>query len=247
MTKKAHDSDTLNKAAIDHQKTETALPEKDTFPGSQNDTQSHNVDSQPAGAAKPQSTFMIALRSFLSFAGFVVAVVVLAVLINMYLFQSYYVDGTSMTPTLQSNDRLIIDKIPKTIADITGKPLIPKRGSIMVFNSPLIGADGKPEQLIKRIIGLPGERVVVSNGVITIYNKQNPKGFNVDKALGLHLAPSYGDVDEVVPKNQFFVCGDNRGPDGSYDSRVGLGTIPSNQLVGQLLVRVLPLNKAKLF
>ncbi|HEV2412566.1 MAG TPA: signal peptidase I [Candidatus Saccharimonadales bacterium] len=198
-------------------------------------------------AASNQSPMMVALKGFASVVSFIAAVVVLAVLINVFLFQSYYVDGTSMMPTLQNNNRLIINKIPKTIADITGHPYIPKRGDIIVFNSSLIGPSGSPEQLIKRVIGLPGERVVVKNGVVTVFNKQNPKGFNVNQAIGLHLAPSAGSVNEVVPKDQFFVCGDNRALGGSYDSRFGLGTVPSSQIIGQMVLRVYPLNEVHFF
>ena len=208
-----------------------------------NHTAAHRQTPSDAG----DSPFKIALKGFASVVSFIAAVVVLAVLINMFLFQSYYVDGTSMTPTLQNNNRLIINKIPKTIADITGHPYIPKRGDIIVFNSSLIGPDGQPEQLIKRVIGLPGERVVVKNGVITVFNKTHPKGFNVNQALGLHLAAAAGNVNEVVPKNQFFVCGDNRGLGGSYDSRFGLGTVPSNNIIGQMVLRVYPLNEVHLF
>ncbi len=187
-------------------------------------------------------------KGFLSFAGFVVSVVILATLINLFIFQSYYVDGTSMTPTLQPNERLIIDKIPRTWAKVTRSHFIPKRGEIVVFNSSLRSPDnGQFEQLIKRVIGLPGERVVVKDGKVTIYNQANPNGFNVDQSLHLNLEASDGMIDEVVPANELFVMGDNRGPGGSYDSRTELGPIPSDQMVGELVMRLVPLNKAKFF
>jgi signal peptidase I len=186
------------------------------------------------------------LKGFLSFFGFVVSVVVLASLINMFIFQSYYVDGTSMTPTLQPNDRLIIDKVPRTWAKVTGSSYTPKRGEVVVFNSNLTGPDGSREQLIKRVVGLPGERVVVKDDHVTVYNTTHPKGFDADKELDLHLAGTFGVNDVTVPKDQVFVFGDNRGPGGSYDSRE-LGTIPTKDLVGQLVMRIIPLNHAKLF
>ena len=188
------------------------------------------------------------LRGFLSFAGFVVAVVLLATAINLFVFQSYYVDGTSMTPTLQPNERLIINKTPKTWANITHSHYIPKRGEIVVFNSELISPEnGQREQLIKRVIGLPGERVVVKDNKVTIYNKEHPNGFNPDQSLHLNLAPTDGDVDTVVPANEIFVCGDNRIAGGSYDSRSEMGPIPTDKMVGELVMRLVPLNKAKLF
>jgi len=188
------------------------------------------------------------LRGFLSFAGFVLSVVLLATLINLFVFQSYYVDGTSMTPTLQPNERLIINKMPKTWANITHSHYIPKRGEIVVFNSSLISPEnGQHEQLIKRIIGLPGERVVIKDGVVTIYNDANPNGLKPDELLKLELAATDGDIDLVVPKDSLFVCGDNRAPGGSYDSRSDLGPIASDKMVGELVMRLVPLNKAKLF
>jgi signal peptidase I len=188
------------------------------------------------------------LKGFLSFAGFVTSVVVLATLINLFVFQSYYVDGTSMTPTLQPNERLIIDKLPKTWAKLTRSHFVPKRGEIVVFNSTLRSPEnGEFEQLIKRVIGLPGERVVVKDGTVTIYNQAHPSGFKVDESLNLTLAATDGEIDEVVPQNELFVMGDNRGPGGSYDSRTDLGSIPSNDMVGELVLRLIPLNKAKIF
>lgn len=186
------------------------------------------------------------LKGFLSFVGFVASVVVLATLINMFIFQSYYVDGTSMTPTLQPNDRLIINKIPRTLAKIAHAHFIPKRGEVIVFNSSLVGPDGQREQLIKRVIGLPGDRVVVKNDHVTIYNHDNPKGFDPEKTLNLHLAPTSGEVDTTVPANEVFVFGDNRTPGGSYDSRE-LGPIPTDNLVGELVMRIVPVNHAKFF
>lgn len=186
------------------------------------------------------------LKGFLSFFSFVLSVVLLATLINMFIFQSYYVDGTSMTPNLQPNDRLIINKIPRTTAKITHGHFTPKRGEIIVFNSNLIGTNGQREQLIKRVIGLPGDRVVVKDDHITIYDAQHPNGFDPDKQLGLHLDGTFGVTDEVVPANHIFVFGDNRGPGGSYDSRE-LGAIPTDDLVGELVMRIVPLNHAKFF
>lgn len=188
------------------------------------------------------------LKGFLSFMGFVASVVLLATLINLFVFQSYYVDGTSMNPTLDPNERLIINKMPRTWAKVTRSHYIPKRGEIIVFNSSLISPEsGQREQLIKRVIGLPGERVVIKSGKVTIFNKEHPNGFNPDETLGLKLEDTDGDVDTVVPDDKLFVCGDNRAPGGSYDSRSDMGPIDSNEVVGELTLRLVPLNKAKFF
>jgi signal peptidase I len=184
------------------------------------------------------------LRSLLSTIGIFVAAPILALILINFVFQPYQVDGSSMEKTLQNNDRLIIWKLPKTISKITGNPYIPKRNDIIVFSKPeLHEANGKGKQLIKRVVGLPGERVVVKDGKITIYNATNPNGFNPDinQDYSANLpAKTGGDVDKVIPKNYVFVCGDNR--PGSLDSRT-FGPIPVEDIVGKLTVRFLPMGK----
>jgi signal peptidase I len=102
------------------------------------------------------------------------------------------------------------------------------------------------KQLIKRVIGLPGDRVVVSNGEYMIYNKAHPHGFDPDKTLpyGKDIPLTSGNVDITLGKDQLFVSGDNR-PD-SLDSRA-FGPINASQIVGKLVIRVFPIGQAKVF
>lgn len=188
------------------------------------------------------------LRSFLSFAGFAVGILVAAFLINQFVFQSYYVEGTSMIPTLQNDDRLIIEKVGRTAANIQGKHYVPARGQIIVFTSSIMGANGQPEQLIKRVIGLPGDTVIVKDGQVTIKNKESPQGFNPDQQLGLSLQPTYSDgtLEVEVTEGQVFVMGDNRVQFGSLDSR-SFGPVDTIKIEGQLWARIIPLDKAGLF
>lgn len=153
-----------------------------------------------------------------------------------------------MTPTLQNNDRLIIDKVSRTIATIQGRPYIPERGQIVVLDSSILDQNGNNEQLIKRVIGIPGDTITIKNGVVTIKNSEHPDGFNVDETLGLHLAPTYSStpITLTVPQNKVFVMGDNRGMNGSFDSRA-FGPIDGNQLQGRLLLRIFPLNRSGMF
>jgi len=174
---------------------------------------------------------------------------VIAICIAAFALQSYEVDGQSMETTLQSQDRLIVNKLPRTWARITHRSYIPKRGDIIIFNeSGLFDANGLAEkQLIKRVIGLPGDHIVVANGKITVYNAQHPNGFNPDTAVGyqLHVATPSGIYSDVTLKpGQIFVCGDNR--PNSEDSRY-FGPINANQIVGQLALRIIPINKAERF
>lgn len=172
----------------------------------------------------------------------------IAFAITAFALQSYQVDGESMETTLQNNDRLIVDKIPRSIARITGHSYIPHRGDIIIFNQANLpdSSFGESKQLIKRVIGLPDEHVVVKNGKITIYNSAKPNGFNPDSSDGYRInAPStVGDVDITLQSDEIFVCGDNR--PNSEDSRY-FGPIKTNNIVGKLVLRLLPINKAREF
>jgi len=203
--------------------------------------------SAPAKSTKPRR--FTGIRAFLSVLAFVAGIIVAATLINQFIFQSYYVDGTSMTPTLHNNDRLIIDKVERTAALATGHHYIPKRGQIVVLDSSLVDTSGHNEQLIKRVIGLPGDTITIgSDGNVMIKNKDNPNGFNVNQLLGLDLAPTYVDspMTITVPDNNVFVMGDNRAPGGSFDSR-SFGPVDTNKIEGRLLARIFPLNQTRFF
>jgi signal peptidase I len=173
---------------------------------------------------------------------------IIALLIILFAIQSYQVDGQSMETTLQNRDRLIVDKIPRTLARITGRSYVPHRGDIIIFNQANLpdSTPGQEKQLIKRVIGLPGDRVVIKNNKITIYNKNNPGGFNPDSSVGYHIkaVPTSGNIDRTLEVNQLFVCGDNR--PNSEDSRF-FGPVDADQVVGKLVLRLLPLNKTEKF
>jgi signal peptidase I len=183
---------------------------------------------------------------FFSIVAIVVGAFLVAWLLIAFCFQQYEVDGPSMQPTLQTGNRLIVLKIPKTWSEITGHPYIPDRGDIVVFQENNLYAldEINSNQLVKRVIGLPGDRIVIKNGVLTIYNKQHPKGFVPDKLLPYSKVIGYtsGTINEVVPSNQVFVCGDNRGD--SLDSRY-FGTVPVKFIVGKLVLRITPLDEIK--
>lgn len=188
------------------------------------------------------------IRDALSIITVLLAALILAWGLISFVFQSYQVDGPSMQTTLQNSDHLVVWKVPRTLARVTGHAYIPNRGDIIVFNEPGLAdyGQGSNKQLIKRVIGLPGDRVVVKDGAITIYNKQHPNGFDPDKTMpyGKVIPTTSGNIDLTLGSNQIFVCGDNR-PD-SLDSRV-FGPVDVNNVVGKLVLRVLPLNEAKVF
>ena len=189
-------------------------------------------------------------RDFFSTVVILFTAVLVALFIITYVFRSYQVDGTSMQNTLQNSDKLIIWKEPRTWARITGHPYIPKRVDIIVFTETGLAQYGQEntKQLIKRVIGLPGDTVVVKNGVYTIYDSAHPHGFDPDKSLayGKNDAIPYtsGTIDVTLGADQLFVSGDNR-PD-SLDSRY-FGPINANQIIGKLILRVFPIDHAEIF
>lgn len=175
----------------------------------------------------------------------------LALFLINFVFQSYQVDGPSMETTLQDGDRLIVTKTGKTWARITGSDYIPKRYEIVIFNYSDAGnfegtGQHDNKQLIKRVIGLPGDRVVVKDGVVTIFNTEHPKGYLVDR-LGPEnsaITVTDRDVDVKINQGEVFVMGDNR--ENSLDSRF-FGPVQSKDIVGKLNLRIYPFDKSERF
>jgi signal peptidase I len=196
----------------------------------------------PSGSSKKHET--------LSTIAVIILGIFIAVLMAMFVFRSYVVDGPSMETTLQNGDRLIIWKLPHTLGRITGNDYVPNRGDIIVFSEPgLIANDGSTKQLIKRVIALPGERVNIGDGVVTVYNKEHPNGFVPDMALpygaGQNLSVAANEREDItVGKNEVFAMGDNR--DNSLDSRV-FGPVPAEHIVGKLVLRIYPLGNTQVF
>ncbi len=204
-----------------------------------------DADQTSSPRSKKSSGIM---RELFSTLGILVSALVIALLMIGFVFRSYQVDGPSMQNTLQNGDKLIIWKVPRTWARLTHHAYIPNRGDIIVFSESGLSQFGQADtkQLIKRVIGLPGERVTVRNGSYTVYNKANPQGFNPDKTLpyGKDIPATSGDIDTTLAANQLFVSGDNR-PD-SLDSRA-FGPINADQIVGKLAIRVFPISHAEYF
>ncbi|HUD06985.1 MAG TPA: signal peptidase I [Candidatus Saccharimonadales bacterium] len=203
---------------------------------------------QPANSTPKPKSSKTGLKNLLLTVALFAAAILVALFLTTFVFQQYQVDGPSMETTLNNQDRLIVYKVDRTWSKITGHPYIPNRGDIIIFNEAgLYSASGVQEkQLIKRVVGLPGDRVVVKNGTLTVYNSKHPNGFDPDTTLpyGKVIKDTTGSVDVVVPANQVFVCGDNR-PD-SLDSRY-FGTVPVSNIIGKLVLRIYPFNSISAF
>lgn len=179
---------------------------------------------------------------------FGIAVLVGTILINTYIFRSFNVEGPSMERTLQTGDRLIVDRIPVTWAQLQNKEYVPDRGQVIVFKNPLFTVGNPDEFIVKRVIAFAGERVVLKDGKYTVYNAEHPEGFNPDDANhGEPGSPTSGTVDVTVPDGTLFVSGDHRQGNYSYDSRNGLGYIPLYDVVGPVSMRIFPFTGVRTF
>lgn len=187
------------------------------------------------------------LKDVLGILGFIIAVVIGAALINQFLFRSFSVSGPSMEPTLFTGDRLIVNRLPVSFSQVQGKSYVPQRGQVIVFKNPHWMPGGLDEYIVKRVIGFPGERVTVMDGVMRVYNDANPEGFLVDEVDPGPTSPTAGTVDTIVPEKELFVSGDHRQEGFSLDSRNGLGTIPYNDIIGPVALRIYPFTAFRTF
>lgn len=204
------------------------------------DDEHHNHESgssspTPVRHHKPSRSQKI-LREVLWFVGLIMAVAIL----HNYIFQAFYVSGSSMEPDYHDGDYLIISKLPVTFHNLLSKnkDLPVQRGQVLVFKSP----QNPKVFFIKRVIGLPGDRVVIKNGVIKIYNKTNPDGLVLQEDYIDSSQSTLGDIDEVVEEGKLFVLGDNRSLNGSYDSREW-GQLPQDNVTGVASLKIMPVNQ----
>ena len=152
--------------------------------------------------------------------------------IRYFLIQPFYVKGASMEPSYYDHEYLIIDEISYRFNE-------PARGEIVVFRYPL-----DPSQFfIKRIVGLPGEIVEVSEGKVTVYNTDNPEGIVLNEEY-LNGEQTFGKKRVELNADEYFVLGDNR--DESLDSR-RFGPIRDSDIVGKVWIRGLPLSRLAVF
>ena len=190
------------------------------------------------------------LKDTLSMIFFIVGVAVGTVLINSYVFRSFNVEGASMEPTMYTGDRLVVHRLPVTIAQLKNTAYIPERGQVIVFRNPHYNPSlGREEYIVKRVIAFAGERVVVKNGAVTVYNSEHPEGFDPDPTINHNEPgqPTSGEVDTTVSEGTIFVMGDHRQGSYSCDSRSCMGTIPLFDIVGPVSFRLFPFDKIRSF
>jgi signal peptidase I len=175
---------------------------------------------------------------------------VIIVPIRMFLFQPFFVQGASMEPNFENGQYLIVNEFgyKKTTVALSNIKFFSvgafreiTRQKVVVFRYP----KDPSKFFIKRIIGLPGERIEIKDGGYKIFNKENPAGFSPDESTYIENGlKTTGNLVMALGEDEYFVMGDNRA--FSSDSRVW-GAITSDDIIGEVLFRAWPLNEISVF
>lgn len=171
---------------------------------------------------------------------FVIEVLKIAVLaavtivaIRYFLFKPFYVKGASMEPNFHDHEYLIIDELSYRFR-------APERGEVIVFRYP----NNPKEYFLKRIIGLPGERVKIAEGKVLVYNQEHPEGITVEEEYLPKDLATTGEKITALGEDEYFVLGDNRA--NSFDSR-RFGSVQKNTIVGRAWFRGWPISRIEKF
>ncbi len=174
----------------------------------------------------------------------VVVAVLVAVLLRTFVVQTFFIPSGSMEPTLQIGDRILVNKLSYHLHGVD-------RGDIVVFSRPPAENCGGPEvnDLVKRVIGLPGDVISLSGGYVYIDGKRLDESWLPSSEQGVTSAGPAGTASDLahpyrIPASHYFVMGDNR--TDSCDSRYW-GPISKSLIVGKVEVRVWPISSIKIF
>jgi signal peptidase I len=168
-----------------------------------------------------------------------VVAVLAAILIRTFVVQPFFIPSGSMEPTLMVNDRVLVNKLSYDFHSV-------HRGDIVVFKKPADDTTPGITDLVKRVIGLPGETISAQNGHVYINGQQLkepwlPNGVATGQfpssIPGCLPAPAGACL---IPSGDYFMMGDNRGD--SADSRI-IGPVPGKLFIGRVFVRVWPLSR----
>ncbi|MFZ6002556.1 MAG: signal peptidase I [Actinomycetota bacterium] len=178
------------------------------------------------------------VRSMVEWIAVIVGALVVALVVKTFLFQAFYIPSASMEPTLERGDRVLVNKLSYDLHDVN-------RGDVVVFELPpeSIGPDGIKD-LIKRVIGLPGDTIETRDGAVYVNGRRLDEPY---LAEGTRTGDSGSGNNppiekQVVPDDTVFVMGDNRS--NSHDSRYAdRGPIPIDSIVGRAFVIVWPPGK----
>ena len=153
-----------------------------------------------------------------------------AFVVKTFLVQAFYIPSGSMLPTLEEQDRVLVNKLSYDLHDVN-------RGDIVVFKAPS-QAEGDIKDLIKRVVGLPGETVEARDGQVLIDGKTLKESYLEPGVTTAPLEP------QKIPPGHYFLMGDNRS--NSRDSRY-FGPVKESLIVGRAFVRVWPIAHFRFF
>jgi len=156
----------------------------------------------------------------------VAASLAVALVVRGFLIQAFYIPSESMVPTLVKNDRVLVNKLSYKLHDV-------HRGDIVVFKAPEGAATAQVKDLIKRVVGLPGETIEGRNGSIFIDGKPLDEPYLPPDVRSRDFPP------EKIPPKKIYVLGDNR--QDSRDSTF-FHAVEENKIVGRAFVKIWPLN-----
>ena len=205
-------------------------------------------DQAPAAVADPQSQPAEeperSNRWIVELVGVVVVAIVVAVLLRTFVVATYSIPSGSMEPTLQIGDRIVVDKLSYKLHGVD-------RSDIVVFSTPPNEDCAGPRvaDLVKRVIGLPGERISLADGRVYIDGRLLPEPW-LPEAVQTDTYPGPSDASYalhhayVIPQGDVYVMGDNRAE--SCDSRYW-GPVPESTIVGKVDLRIWPLGRFAFF
>jgi signal peptidase I len=190
---------------------------------------------------KTKSNYDSILKTFGEFVIEIIKVVIISLAIiipvRYFLIQPFYVKGASMEPSFHDHEYLIINEILYRFQP-------PQRGDIIVFRYP----KDPSQYFIKRVIGLPGEKIKIKDNKVYIYNEQLGNFVELDEEVylpdSIETPNSMNKSEYDLESDQYFVLGDNR--EASLDSR-RFGPVPSRLIIGKAWVRGWPFDKVTIF
>ncbi len=178
-------------------------------------------------------------RNALEWVGVVLGALLIAVVVRTFVLQTFWIPSPSMAQTLVKNDRVLVNKLAYDVGD-------PKRGDVIVFERPP-NEEGTIKDLIKRVIGLPGDHVSIRDGNVYVDGKQLEEPYTdgqlTEAKVGCGLGDTTGidtEAGMVVPDGHLFVMGDNR--NNSQDGRC-FGPIDEDLVVGRAFFIIWPPSK----
>jgi signal peptidase I len=163
-------------------------------------------------------------RAALEWGILLVAALVIAIVIRTFVFQAFYIPSESMVPTLKIGDRVLVNKLSYKLHD-------PRRGDIVVFKAPPAAATADIKDLVKRLVGLPGDSIEGKDGKIYINGRALSEPYLPKGTQSRTFGP------QKVPPNSYFMLGDNR--QYSKDSTF-FGPIKRSDFIGRVFMRIWP-------